>query len=342
MKYTIQYSLHEGGEGGDLEGGGRRRREVVEVRREVECPEGYYYTEEGIVCRNTGEVVSDNIITDLPEWRSSLDTGESKGLVRAGPPVRFTRHDQGLEVHLEPRGRVWRHERSVGRVARAVRAGRSARRGSVLPGERPLVDILMRLNSVSRLLGLPSNVAETASRILQAYNSRVRSLGSRRDRDALVAAAVSKAVELHNLGIPQSRILEALDVSENMLWQAKKRLHDSGALEVYRRLRMPASERLLARVQVFIGRITGELGLDMKVYRLAMEFVKASLRETRKNLYGKKPETVAAAAVYLAARLLGYEEVNQAKVAETVGIKESNVRKLYRYLIDNMVIIVPL
>ncbi|MEB3780056.1 MAG: transcription initiation factor IIB family protein [Desulfurococcales archaeon] len=304
----------------------------------ADCPEGYYHTEEGIVCRNTGEVISDSIISDGPEWRNFPNQGQTKGLVRAGTPVTFRTHNQGLGVDLEPHGRPGLHSRGTGRVARGFRASR--RRGSVLPGEKPLVDLLVRLNNAAKLLGVPDGIVETAAGMLTEYHRKAKNLGSSRDRDALVAAALSKAVELYNWGLPQSRILELLGVSEAMVWSAKKRLYEAGALSLYKY--RPAGDRLLARVQVFAEMITRQLGLDMKVYRLAMEFVKASLRETRKNLYGKKPETVAAAAVYLAARLLGHEDINQAKIAETVGIKESNVRKLYRYLIDNMVILVPL
>ena len=84
-----------------------------------------------------------------------------------------------------------------------------------------------------------------------------------------------------------------------------------------------------------------ELELEREVYKLALEFVKASL-SSGKNLYGKKPETIAAAAVYLAARLYGHENVNQSSIARVVKIKESNVRKLYRYLMDGVVVLVAI
>ncbi|MEB3773469.1 MAG: hypothetical protein GSR86_00905, partial [Desulfurococcales archaeon] len=62
--------------------------------------------------------------------------------------------------------------------------------------------------------------------------------------------------------------------------------------------------------------------------------------ENNKSLIGKRPEIIAAASVYLVARLYGYENVTQKVVAEIVGAKESNVRKIYRFLMDNTVVMV--
>ncbi|MGC9071232.1 MAG: hypothetical protein ACP5HK_00830, partial [Acidilobus sp.] len=71
----------------------------------------------------------------------------------------------------------------------------------------------------------------------------------------------------------------------------------------------------------------------------AVEFIRKSLEAPGKTPYGKKPEALAAAAVYLVARLNGYE-VSQTDVAEVVNLKESTVRKLYRFLMDGMVVVV--
>ncbi|MCE4609078.1 MAG: hypothetical protein GSR72_01210 [Desulfurococcales archaeon] len=60
-----------------------------------------------------------------------------------------------------------------------------------------------------------------------------------------------------------------------------------------------------------------------------------------KPLPGKKPEAIAAAAVYLTARLMNFD-VSQKEVADIVWIKESNVRKAFRFLIEDLTIMVYL
>ncbi|MCE4612438.1 MAG: transcription initiation factor IIB family protein [Desulfurococcales archaeon] len=303
-----------------------------------DCRSGIVLTEEGrLVCRDTGEVLSETSIIEGPEWRSFRDQGSVKGLERAGGPITHTQHDLGVSVTLRRPGRI------IG--SRAHRVSTKIRSARVLKKERHLVSALDKINKACDFLGFPPMAKETAAMIVRMYAERA-SISNEKERLSIVGAAIAKSIEIHNLPISIGDVLDFLGIGFDDLWSAKRKLSETGVIEVLKvslLSRSPGggSERLLRRVDTYIKKIVSELDLPLQVYRLAYHFVSAVL-SSGKNLYGKRPETVAAAAVYLASRIYGYDNVNQRVLAETVNIKESNVRKLYRYLIDDMVVIVTI
>ncbi|MCE4602363.1 MAG: transcription initiation factor IIB family protein [Desulfurococcales archaeon] len=300
----------------------------------LSCDEGdLVINEDGkVVCRSTGEVVREQIITSRPEWRSFEEKGV-KGLQRAGGRVTHTTHHQGTHVTYVRRGRPYLHRRrSPGRVAGGLRVSRATKR------DRRIIDMLTRLQRAVEILEIPLTAHETASTVIKFYLKDNRP-SSEREKNALVAAAIHRAVVVHNLSVPTNRILEVLGVSEKDMWRAKKKLNDSGAMALARIPSRDGLQRQLGRVATFVSRIVSELNLPPVVYTTALEFVR-TVMENKKSLVGKKPEIVAAASVYLVARLYGYENVTQKAVAQVVDVKDSNVRKIYRYLIDDMVVLV--
>ncbi len=265
------------------------------------------------------------------------DSGFPRGFVTGEPStITFTRHDLGVGVDI-----VNVKTRNPLRRARG-----GPRYSGVSRRDVPLVTALRILQEAASSLGLSRSVVETAALMLRSlFDEQGGKLPGK--PEPLVAAALLKACEIHNVAVAQGEVLELLGVSPSDLWKARARLSQSSAA---RRLQVQAlarsrGGRLLERTAQFIERIVGQLGLPGEVAGLAREIVEASLRAERrpgqrKDLHGKRPEAVAAAAVYLAARLLGHDSVTQKVVADAVKLKESNVRKHYRFLIDNIAIII--
>ncbi len=300
----------------------------------VDCPGGLVLNEDGkLVCRETGEVVKEQVITGRPEWRQFEEKGV-KGLQRASGRVTDTTHHQGTQVTFVRRGRPQIPRRTPGsRSGARVRGIREAR---VLKKDRALVDMLMRLEAAVEALGIPSTAHETAGKIIRYYMTKRRPIGDK-EKNAIVAAALHRAIVVHNLGIPMGVITDALGVDTGEVWEAAKKLNETGAMEL---ARIPFQRnRPLNRVATYISMIVNKLNLPPIVYTTSLEFIKAVM-ENKKTLVGKRPEIIAAASVYLVARLYGYENITQKTVAEVVRVKESNVRKIYRYLIDDMVVLV--
>ena len=261
-----------------------------------------------------------------------FDSGFPRGLV-AGEPgaITFTRHDMGVGVDIvedKPRNPL-------------RRGPRGPRYTGVRRRDVPLVTALRILQEASSSLGLSRSIVETAGLIISAY---YRGGGRGQGRpEPLVAAAILKACEIHNVAVAQGEVLELLGVTNQELWRARSRLASIDSVKSLQAqaLRRGRGSRLLERTYQFIDRIVGELGLPGEVAALARRVVEARFSGVRRvELAGKAPEAVAAAAVYLAARLLGREDVTQRAIGEVVRLRESMVRKHYRYLMDGLVIIV--
>ncbi|MFN4045725.1 MAG: hypothetical protein ACK4H7_00085 [Acidilobaceae archaeon] len=298
----------------------------VACEKVVLSPEGFR------VCYDTGEVIAEDVFSDDLETFYKWD---HKSTPRVGDPITFTQHDLGVGVSLKPKKSENPLKRAASTRRNIIKEARVSRR------DIHKVSILQLANNVASKLGLPDVAREDMGLIIQSYLSKERVTGNK-DMRSLVAAALLKVIEKHNIGIAQSEVLDILDVEPESVWNAKIKLHEKGVLDMYNRRIYDAQDgvkRLLGRVETYVMRLVSELNLDNEVRRDAMEFIRSTLK-SGKNLYGKRPETIAAAAVYLVARLHGYENVNQNVIAEKLKIKESNVRKLYRYLMDGMVVLV--
>ncbi|MFZ8795270.1 MAG: hypothetical protein ACO2O2_15515 [Acidilobaceae archaeon] len=312
---------------------GASDEEPLEATQTRECPGEVVVTPEGYrVCSATGEILEEIVISDEPE---RYFKEESKSIPRIGSPLTYTQHDMGIGVSLEPR-RPSNPLKRAGNLVRKVKVTRVTKKDVCK------VMVLQYANEVASALELPKSAREDVGFILQRYLAREKVNGDR-ERRCLVAAVILKVIERYNLDITQNEVLERLDVDQLCVWEAKNKLHEKGVLAEFVKTIYGerGQERLLGRVETYVAKIVSELKLGDEVRRTAMEFIRATQRN-RKNLYGKRPETIAAAAVYLVARLYGYDHVNQDMVARVVKIKGSNVRKLYRYLMDGMVVLVPL
>lgn len=298
-----------------------------------ECPGEVVTTPEGYrVCTATGEVLGENLISDEPE---RFFKEEPRSSPRVGSPITFTQHDMGISVSIEPK-RPSNPLKRAGSLVKGIKGARVTKRDVCR------VMVLQYANDIASKLELPKAAREDLGFILQRFLAREKVNGDR-ERRCLVAAAALKVIERHNLDIAQNEVLELLEVDSTCVWEAKNKLHEKGVLAEFAKTiySRGGQERLLSRVETYVAKIVSELKLEDEVRREAIEFIKTA-QKNGKNLYGKRPETIAAAAVYLVARLYGRDDVNQNVVAKIVKIRESNVRKLYRYLMDSMVVLVPL
>lgn len=279
-----------------------------------------------LICEDDGIVISEDYISDDSERMFREDP---RSLPRVGGPVTNMTHNQGIGAEISVR----RPRNPLGRGVQ----GRIRRRVSREDAQK--ITIFVHANNVTSRLGMARVHKETVGMILRKYLEKERPSGERHMR-ALVAAAVLKVVERYNLFVTRETVLEILEVSSEDVWDATRELTEKGALDILRRETGGGQERILARVETYVNGLISELGLDSAVAKDSMEFLRKAIK-SGKSLYGKRPETIAAATVYMIARLYGYD-ISQASVAEILNIKESNVRKIYRYLIDNMVILAPL
>ncbi|WP_048812753.1 TFIIB-type zinc ribbon-containing protein [Acidilobus saccharovorans] len=286
-----------------------------------------------LVCPNCGYIYDGNELSDGPEWRS-LSNGNVKGVERASYSNDPLMHDLGIgNLRMSPA----RSRSPLMRVRNLrMRIGSSH---PLLKGEAPLVNMFSIAKKAASAFELSDSAKDALGQVLHAYAERAKKpIG--RDVNKVVAAALEKVVEVYNLSISKGEIESFFEIDDNDLWDGLKKLNDVGALDMLKVV--VASEgqgRVLERSFTYINRIASSLSLPQQVVQDSLNFIRKSLGVAGKTPYGKKPEALAAAAVYLVARLNGYE-ISQSDVAKVVGIKESTVRKLYRFLMDNMVVVV--
>lgn len=253
--------------------------------------------------------VSDDGITDEKEWR--IYGSDVRGLVRASGHITFRLHDEGI-------GAVVANKRLYSR------------------DDRGMISVLSYLNRVCNMLDVGDAACETAAIYVTQF---MRKTGSRRLNRVVrrvIAAALYKAASQHGHALSKNDILEALEVTERDLWRATTMLHSLGILK-------PGSaSRVREKAIAYIEKIAGELGLPHDVARDAMTLLdKSRLAATPSGFAGKNPLHLAAAVVYVVAKIRGYIK-NMKTYEEMIGVKTGTIRKNLRYILDDIEITIYL
>lgn len=328
------------------------------------------------ICKTTGEVIEESIPDEGGEWRRYRN-GEVKGYQRAQVITNYLGPDAMAPTHvISAKDRESRRE--LNRITSLTMRRRGMMRkirGTVLydRDKGPLNTIYKYLNAIVMELNIPWNkdIMNIAGWIIQSYYINRKKEGERnkrqvvmpdREKWAVAMVALKKALETFNQPLSEKELLEATvsaskkyreEELKSQLWRVLKRINEYGILRDAFKSRVIAMQsvkimrgdtyslRILKRINSFINRLVEELGLDIEVGRIALRFVKAYLESGngRVSLYGRKPEFIAAAAVYFAARIRNYN-VTQKQVADVFRLSEANVRKTLRLLLSDRVVVV--
>ncbi len=326
------------------------------------------------ICATTGEVIDEFLPDEGGEWRR-YKNGEVKGYQRAQAITSYVTPDANAPTHIvRPKGKATRWEFSR---LRSRRRGVTSRiQGTVLRDrdKTSLSKIYNYMGEIIRELNMPrrNEILNLAGWIIQAYYRNRKREGEENNRNiimperekwAVAMVALKKALETFNQPLSEKELLRATAAASgryseeelrSQMWRVLKRINEYGITKEAFRSRVIAiqsitsrtsadtySLRVLKRINSFIDRLVRELGLDMQVGRMALKFVRAYLESGngRSSLYGRKPEFIAAAAVYFAARILDYN-ITQKQVADVFHLSEANVRKTLRLLLSDRVVVV--
>jgi len=242
----------------------------------------------------------------------------------------------------------------------------SRRRLLYAPQERSdkaLNDMLTWLRLVAYELELDSMTLETAAILVREYYSMRREEGRRDNRNtvftarekwAVVYVALSKARELHNKTVTDGEIEEALakvmlrygfqdektaiDTVQSAKWIVMRNFARYGVLRKLKFIQYSPTPRIVVRVRTHVNDLVQKLNMSPRVANSAIKFFMIQY-ESGKSFVGRKPEAVAAALVYIFGRLYNYD-VTQRDVAQAARIKEANVRKTMKHLLNGSVIVV--
>jgi transcription initiation factor TFIIB len=264
-----------------------------------------------LIRKDTGEVISDNTISQEKEWRS-FDMEEGENRARVGTPTSLAFHDMGLSTKIGKEATD-----ATGNVidaATRTRMGRlrmwNSRSQSHSATERNLQKAFSMLSRIKDRLSLPNHVTEKAAYTYRKAQERGLIRGD--TIGSVLAASIYAAAR-------QSGVLRTLeDISE---------VSDIKPGEVARSYRRIISELdikvPLIDLRKYIVKVANNLNFDEKIKRRALEL----MEQAQKNnlVVGKDPISMAASILYLV-NIAQRKPRTQAEIAKAAGVTEVTVR----------------
>jgi transcription initiation factor TFIIB len=264
-----------------------------------------------LIRKDTGEVVSDNMLSREKEWRS-FDIEEGENRARTGTPTSLAFHDMGLSTVIgkeatDASGNVI----DTGTRMRMSRLRTWDNRSQVHSStDRSLQKAFFILSRLKDRLGLPNHVTEKAAYMYRKAQERGLIRGD--TIDSVLAASIY--VALRQSGVP--RTLDEISEISNV-----KLKH---AARSYRRIITELDIKApIIDPSKYIMKVANKLGFDEKIKRKALELMEQA---RKKNiLVGKDPVSMATSILYLVNVAEGHHKT-QSEIAQAAGTTEVTVR----------------
>jgi len=277
-----------------------------------------------LIRKETGEVISDNALSQEKEWRS-FDSGEDKNRARVGVPTSLAFHDMGLSTTIGKE--ITDASGNLIDAGTRMRMGRlrmwNSRSQSHSSTERNLQQAFTMLSRLKDRLRLPSHVTEKAAYTYRKAQERGLIRGD--TIGSVLAASVYVAAR-------QSGVLRTLDdITENSNVKPKQ------AARSYRRIISELDIKVpLIDPAKYIVKVANSLNFDEKIKRKALELMEKAQR--KHILVGKDPISMAASILYIVNLAEGQQNLprTQAEIAKAAGVTEVTLRNRSKELRKNM------
>ena len=264
-----------------------------------------------LIRKDTGEVISDNMLSQEKEWRS-FDIEEGANRARTGTPTSLAFHDMGLSTVIgkeatDASGNFIDTGTRIRMSRLRTWDNRSQLRSST---ERSLQKAFSILSRLRDRLALPNHVTEKAAYTYRKAQERGLVRGD--TIDSVLAASIYVAAR--QSGVP--RTLDEISEISNV-----KLKH---AARSYRRIVTQLDIKApIIDPSKYIMKVANKLGFDEKIKRKALELME---KAQRKNiLVGKDPVSMAASILYLVNVAEGHHKT-QSEIAKEAGTTEVTVR----------------
>lgn len=270
------------------------------------------------ICSGCGVVVEERTAY-LGQESLSSDPGERSRASRAAGQVSLMQHDLGISTDIADTGRDYSGRKITGDIAGKIYNMRrwQVRIRVTEPRHRRLVHVLSRISEMCENLGLPDNVAETASLV---YREVERQTGIKNKSIVAVAAAVIQ-MACKRCGIIRSPEEICRSVCTPADAKKKARLASRFYREMAIQLGPVAAPQL--SIDKYISKISGVTRTDVRVERLALEMAEKTKGGRASD--GKAPNGIAAAYLYVASTLLG-QAILQKDISAAAGVTEVTIR----------------
>lgn len=270
-----------------------------------------------LYCLKCGRVIDENLIDESPEWRA-FDAEQMERKARAGAPLTYTKHDMGISTEIGI-GLGELYKVSGKKRAQYYRLRKWHKR-LTKSKDRNLGFALSELNKLVSHMNLPKTVHEEVARL---YEKAVdKGLVRGRSVESVITALIY--LVSRNLGTPRTleEVAEASGIEKRDIGRA------------YRYVARELDLRILpAKPSDYLARFAAKLQLSGEVQALARKIIADAQKVDL--LPGRGPTGVAAAALYIAAVLLG-EKRTQRDVADIVGVTEVTIRNRYKEIVERL------
>lgn len=293
------------------------REEFTVIKKCSDCGSRLFETNESTgeeFCSVCGLVFNDFVVDEGPDWRNYADSAENNE--RAGMPSTNLLHDKGLTTDIG-----WKNTDFAGaslgsensKLFRRLRRQHQRTRVSSST-ERNLAVALGELQRLAGQMNLPKDVREESAYI---YRKAVeKKLVRGRSIEGVVAASLYAACRMRKI----PRTLDEVG-----------QFSRTGRKEIGRTFRAIAKE---LRISVapsspmdYIPRFCSILQLPHEVQAESINLLEQA---ERKDLTaGRGPTGIAAASVYLASKIKGFEKT-QREISEAAGVTEVTIRNRYK------------
>src|SRR5918992_3208385 len=264
-----------------------------------------------LIRKDTGEVISDNRISQEKEWRSfNIEEGENRA--RVGTPTSLAFHDMGLATMIGKE--VTDASGNVIDAATRTRMGRlriwNSRSQSHSSTERSLQRAFTMLSRIKDRLGLPNHVTEKAAYTYRKAQERGLIRGD--TIGSVLAASIYAAARQSGVLRTLEEISEVSDIKPGEVARSYRRIISELDIKVP-----------LIDLRKYIVKVANNLNFDEKIKRRALEL----MEQAQKNnlVVGKDPISMAASILYLV-NIAERKPRTQAEIAKAAGVTEVTVR----------------
>ena len=282
-----------------------------------------------LICSKCGQVISDKVEQEGPEWRNfdllASSMGQSNGSnsrSRVGMSTSLARHDMGLSTII---GRTDR-DASGQKIDAAMRTTmdrlrfwdyRTQIRSAT---DRNLRNAFFKLDILKDRLGLSDSVVEKAAYIYR--KTQERGLVRGRTISGVLAAAIY--IACREMGI--SRTLKDIAAYSDVKLKEVAKSYILLCIELD--LKVPIVDPMK-----YIAKVANKANLSEKTKRQAAEIMNTITK--REISAGKNPMGIAASVLYMSSLKTG-ENITQGHLSDAAGVTEVTLRNRYKDLMNRL------
>jgi transcription initiation factor TFIIB len=272
------------------------------------------------VCGSCGLVIEENIPSHEAEWRA-FTPQERDARARAGATTDYSHYDKGLSTVIRVERDAFGRSLSPKVKQQMWRLRRWQTRSKVHASQsRNLMLAMSELQRLSDILQIPSSVHDMAAIVYRKTLNEGLVRG--RSISGMVAGALYAAIRFSKLPRTLKEIAEASQ-------RTQKEIARSYSVIVRNLdMRMPVDDPTY-----YVTKVAEKAKVSSDVEGLAIHLIKTAKRNYATT--GKDPSGLAAAILYLSARMLK-EKITQARLAKAANVTEVTVRNRKRDLIKSL------